>query len=98
MIKYSNLSLQQIAKEFNLGYSTVKKINKGDLRSYLSNDYPLRKRSIYQVRADRVKELLMTTDLTVAEIMQDAGVSQETVRRINIGETHHDEKLTYPLR
>jgi hypothetical protein len=53
----------------------VKKINKGDLRSYLSNDYPLRKRSIYQVRADRVKELLMTTDLTVAEIMQDAGVS-----------------------
>lgn len=98
MIKYSNLSLQQIAKEFNLGYSTVKKINKGDLRSYLSNDYPLRKRSIYQVRADRVKELLMTTDLTVAEIMQDTGVSQETVRRINIGETHHDEKLTYPLR
>ncbi len=98
MIKYSNLSLQQIAKEFNLGYSTVKKINKGDLRSYLSNDYPLRKRSVYQVRADRVKELLMTTDLSIAEIMVDAGVSQETVRRINIGETHHDSNLSYPLR
>jgi hypothetical protein len=40
----------------------------------------------------------MTTDLSIAEIMVDTGVSQETVRRINIGETHHDSNLSYPLR
>lgn len=98
LLKESDLSLQDIAKVLNMGHSTIKKINSGKLRSYLSEDYPIRKKSIYQQRADKVKDLLMYSSLSVAEIMIEVGVSEETVRRINHGETHHDESLNYPLR
>ena len=40
----------------------------------------------------------MYSTLSTAEIMAEVGVSEETVRRINRGETHHDESLVYPLR
>lgn len=98
LLKNSDLSLFQIADMLGIGHSTIKKINNGKLRSYLSDDYPIRKKSVYQQRAEKVKDLLMYSDLSVAEIMAETGVSQETVRRIKIGESHYDENLSYPLR
>lgn len=98
LLRDSDLSLQDIAKVLDMGHSTIKKINSGKLRSYLSDDYPIRKKSLYQQRADKVKDLLMYSTLSAAEIMTEVGVSEETVRRINRGETHHDESLVYPLR
>lgn len=98
LLENSDLSLQEIAKRLKMGHSTIKKINNGKLRSHLSNDYPIRKKSVYQQRADKVKDLLLYSNLSVSEIMSETGVSQETVRRINLGETHHDDDLTYPLR
>ena len=50
------------------------------------------------MRADRVKELLLNSSYSEAEIMVETGVSQETVKRINKGETHKDDNLIYPLR
>ena len=35
---------------------------------------------------------------TNAEIIAATGVSTQTIGRINKGQTHHDSKLTYPLR
>ena len=35
--------------------------------------------------------------MTKKEIAKLIGVSDETVRRINIGETFYEEKLKYPL-
>lgn len=98
LLKYSDLTLKAIAEKLNIGYSTVKKINAGTLRPGLSNTYPIRDKSVYAIKADRVKDLLLNTNLTVSEIMYEANVSNETVRRINIGESHHDSNLTYPLR
>ena len=92
------MTLKQISEKLNIGYSTVKKINAGTLRHGLSNTYPIRDKSVYEIRADIVKNLLINTNLTKAEIMLQAKVSEETVRRINIGETHYDSNLTYPLR
>lgn len=98
LLKYSELSLKQISDKLNIGYSTVKKINQGTLRKGLCEKYPIREKSVYQMRADRVKELLLNSSYSEAEIMVETGVSQETVKRINKGETHKDDNLIYPLR
>jgi len=98
LLKYSELSLKQISDKLNIGYSTVKKINRGTLRKGLSEKYPIREKNIYQMKADRVKQLLINSSCSEAEIMLETGVSQETVRRINNGETHKDDNLIYPLR
>ena len=98
LLKYSDLTLKAISEKLNIGYSTVKKINAGTLRHGLSETYPIRNKSVYAIKADRVKDLLLNTNLTVKEIMYEANVSDETVRRINNGESHHDSSLVYPLR
>lgn len=98
LLKYSDLTLKAIAEKLNIGYSTVKKINAGTLRHGLSKIYPIRNKSVYAIKADRVKDLLLNTSLTTREIMYEVDVSDETIRRINNGESHYDSNLTYPLR
>lgn len=93
----STYSLSKIAEMLEIGYSTVKKINAGTLRHGLYPTYPIRKKSVYEQRADKIKELLLTTGYSNAEIAKITNASEETVRRIKIGETHFDKKLNYPL-
>lgn len=90
----SNLSLAEIARQLGMGYSTVKKINSGTLRKGLYPTYPIRK----VTRVDRIKNYLLNSDKSYAEIAQLTGASKETVRRTNLGITNKDDQLTYPLR
>ena len=46
----------------------------------------------------QIKYLLLNTNYSKKEIMEIANCSDETVRRVNIGESFHEEKLNYPLR
>lgn len=94
----SSLSLATIAKQLNMGESTVKKINEGKLRVGLYPTYPIRKKSVYAMKADEIKDLLLNTSLTRQEIIEATGSSAETIRRINIGQSHKDPTLSYPLR
>lgn len=94
----STYSLSKIATMLKMGYSTVKKINEGKLRKGLYPNYPIRKKSVYEVRADKIKDLLLNTNYSKKEIMEITNCSDETVRRVNIGESFHEEKLNYPLR
>ena len=94
----SDLTLKRISEILNIGYSTVKKINAGTLRHGLYPTYPIRKKTAYQIRADKIKNLLMTTDYPIIQIAKMIGVSQETVLRIECGETFYDDSLSYPLR
>ena len=87
-----------ISEILNISYSTVKKINAGTMRKGLYPTYPIRKKSVNEIRADKIKKLLLTTQKTNAEIAKMTNASEETVRRINIGETFKDEKLSYPLK
>lgn len=98
LLIHSTLTLKEIAERLNIGYSTVKKINNGTLRKGLYPTYPIRKITPVQAKANQVKDLLLNTSLTKTEIMKAASVSDETVRRINLGLTHFDAQLTYPLR
>lgn len=94
----SELSFKKIADYLGISESTVKKINYGTLRNGLYPTYPIRKITPVKKKANEIKRLLLETDLTKKEIMEMVGVSDETVRCINLGKTHYDEKLTYPLR
>lgn len=94
----SSLTLNDIAKQLGIGYSTVKKINAGTLRKGLYPTYPIRTKSANEQRAEQVKELLMTTNSTYKEIRELTTASEETIRRINKGIVFKDEKLSYPLR
>lgn len=94
----STLTLTEIAKQLNIGYSTVKKINAGTLRKGLYPTYPIRKISAGQQRANQIINFLLNTNMTYKEIKDATGASFETIRRINIGKSFKKDTLSYPLR
>lgn len=94
----STYSLAEIARMLEIGYSTVKKINAGTLRKGLYPTYPIRQKTANEQRADKIKQLLLTTDLSNYEIANMVNSSEETIRRIKIGESFKDESLSYPLK
>ena len=93
----STYSYAKIAEMLNIGQSTVKKINAGTLRHGLYPTYPIRTKSANEQRADKIKELLLTTKLSNLQIGEMVGASEETVRRIKLGKVFKDDKLSYPL-
>ena len=97
LLKNSYIPMTRLAERFNMGYSTVKKINQGTLRKGLSDSYPIRSRRADVIRADVVKDLLKSGAADWL-VMSETGCSAETVRRINLGITHFSEEENYPLR
>lgn len=93
----SDLSLKRISENLNLSYSTVKKINAGTLWKDLYPTHPIRTKTANELRADKIKKLLLTTNKSNKEIAKITASSEETVRRIKIGQTFKDEQLSYPL-
>ena len=93
----STYSYTKIAEMLNISQSTVKKINAGTLRHGLYPTYPIRAKSANEQRADKIKELLLTTKLSNLQIGEMVGASEETVRRIKLGKVFKDDKLSYPL-
>lgn len=93
----SSLNMKEIAEKLNLGYSTVKKLNYGTLRKDPNLTYPLRKANVFTQRAQKIKELLEAGKSNL-EIIQETGVSAETIRKINKGITYKDNDRTYPIR
>ena len=98
LLLHSEYSLKKISEMLEMGYSTVKKINAGTLRKGLYPTYPIRSKSANEMRADKIKNLLMTTNYSNYDISKIVNSSEETVRRIKIGESFYNEKLSYPLR
>jgi len=98
LLEEEELTFKEIALALGIGESTVKKINYGTLRPGLSNEYPIRKNTPSNKKADLVKELLLNTSYSRQQILHISGVSEETLRRINKGITRKDKDLAYPLR
>ena len=61
-------------------------------------NYPIRKISSREMRANKIKDLLINSNYTKTEIAQIIKADLETVRRINVGESFKDNNLSYPLR
>ena len=98
LLTNSTLSFSEIAKILNIGESTIKKINVGTLRHGLYPNYPIRKLSSAEMKANEIKKLLLETKYDFDTIAKIVKVSDTTVGRINNGHTHYDENLNYPLR
>ena len=94
----SPMTLSDIAKHLNIGYSTVKKINAGTLRRGMYPTYPIRTKTAYELRADKIKELLLYSTYSKTKIAEITNADIDTIRRINIGQCFKDPTLNYPLR
>ena len=93
------LNFREIAEKFDLAQSTVKKFNYGTLRpGYYSGEYPIRKITPQDYKANIAIDLLVNTELSKTEILQIAKISEETLRKINLGIRHRVENYEYPLR
>lgn len=95
----TDMSLAEISRRLNLGYSTVKKINAGTLRHGLYPTYPIRKKNHWQraIERQQLARDLLLQGKTKEEVAELTGYSIETIRQINKGERWKDESLQYPL-
>lgn len=93
------LTYRELAKKYDIGESTVKKFNYGSLRpGYYQGEYPIRKITPGEYKAQQIIDYLLNTNLSKKEIVELTNSSDETVRRINLGTLHHQKDLQYPLR
>ena len=97
LLKTSSLPMTEIAKQTGMAYSTIKKINSGALQFDKNDSYPLRKKTSNRSRAEQIQQMLLN-GCSNQEIISETGVSEQTIRRINKGETHYNSSFTYPLR
>lgn len=93
------LTFKQLSEKYELAESTVKKFNYGQLRQgFYDGEYPIRKITPEDYKAELIIDLLLNTSMPKKDIVKLVNSSDETVRRINLGLTHHQDELTYPLR
>ena len=101
-IKYSQLSLQKLAKQYNVSYTTISKINRGLTYHQENMDYPIRKSTrnliLSYENIQKVYKVLLETDLSIKEIAKQFNVSEDTIRRLNKGTNYSMKDFQYPLR
>lgn len=97
LLENTNMPMTEIAKSINKSYSYVKKINSGELCRDINRTYPIRKLNTTQIKALEIQKKLQQ-GLSDEEIMQQMQISQSTIKRINLGKSHYDKSLNYPLR
>lgn len=97
LLEETDIEMTLISKIVNKSYSTIKKINSGALYYQNNIDYPLRKINSSKSKGQQVQKFLLEGK-SDNEIIQLTGVSRQTISRINKGQTHYDNNLSYPLR
>ena len=97
LLQETSIPMTQIAKMLNKSYSTIKKINAGTLQHNSNLFYPLRKNDCVKQTGEKIQKLLLDGK-TDQEIIEKTGVSIITIKRINLGLTHYNPNLVYPLR
>lgn len=93
--------LKVIAQETGYDYSTIKRIQSGQLWRKKNLEYPLRKengRKYQKERAEMIIYDLLNTSLTQKQIAEKYNCARSTVTAINNGQNNKKENLQYPLR
>lgn len=94
----SILSLEEIAKKYNVSYTTISKINRGITYFQKNYSYPIRKKKKNLTDYESIIQLLLTTNLSFTEIGKKFNLSCSTIGRINNGKIHYLNTLKYPIR
>lgn len=96
LAEYS-VSNAEIARWHNIDEEIVGKINLGKTYKQPGISYPIRK-DPREVRANKIKQLLLTTNLTNKKIADKIGCDPSIVSNIKYGKVFFDKKLNYPLQ
>lgn len=101
MIK-NKIPFSEISEVFNISISHLSGINKGTKHHRDNEIYPLNSmthgRKLEGNDIEKIKDLLINTNLTQTEIAQQYNVCSTVISRINLGKTYKDSNLNYPLR
>lgn len=94
------LSLDQIARKYNLSYSQVESLNHGKSYYDAELNYPLRpsKRFSEEKLKQITYSLKYELDKTLKQIAEEFDINESYLNDINQGKSQHREYLTYPLR
>jgi len=94
-------SMNQLAKEYKIDRSQLNEINQGRFHSLPGKKYPLRSGRVFSINkdfVDKIKDLLINTNIEQKEIAKQYNVSRGFVTSINKGSYYYDNNLSYPLR
>lgn len=109
----TDLTYEEIAKEFNINPRLMSTINIGKYDYYKLDgySYPLRDKAILKISGfdsihakltrDEVIEiisLLKDSDMMIKDIADKYGVSRNTISKVNQGNTYFIEEVDYPIR
>ena len=97
MLKQKN-SFLDIQKKFSISASFVSAINHGIYYYDESQEYPLCKYYKNDEDYDELIDLLVNSNLSLAEIARQLSVGYSTVKKINAGTLRHGLYPTYPIR
>lgn len=99
-LKNWDLSFNQIVKKYRITNDILRHIKDGSSWHQDNETYPIRPNDkvLNELKADKVKLLLKTTNLSQKEIGKQVGWNRSAVTMINIGKNHFDPNETYPIR
>lgn len=102
-LKNTQMSLLDIAEKYRTSKRTVMRINQGLHYEELGETYPIRKNPLMngKLTNEQVKEIieiLKTTYRQYEDIGKQYNVSLSTIKQINSGDVHRQEKENYPIR
>lgn len=99
LLKNTELSQKEIAKQLDIARSTVTMINIGANHFDENEKYPIRDWSKSKPSPHKeIKEALKKSELTIVEISELFNVSKEVVYKINKGKVYKEDNIDYPIR
>lgn len=103
LLKNTNLSLNNIAKKYNISKKQVMRINQGSSRKIKDQKYPVRETpnrngKLTEEDVDEIIKMLKYTYLFSGEIAKKFGVKEHIISFINQGTFHHRDNEKYPIR
>lgn len=99
-LKNWSIPRKTITKKYKVSNNIVRHINEGTAWHQDNELYPLRPKEEYlnSIRAKRIIELLILTDLSQNQIGKEVGWSRSAAKEINAGRNHFNPLLIYPIR
>lgn len=102
-LKYTTISLRDLAKKYNISKRQIIRINQGISWEEIKESYPIRKNPNIngKLTEDDVNDIIYLLKYSYrfnGDIARQYGVEVHTINRINKGEIHKRENESYPIR
>lgn len=102
-LRYTTLSLSDIAKKYNQSKKTVLRINQGINYEKIGEKYPIRESpnrngTLTEEDVDEIIEILKYSYRQYEEIGRQYNVKGSTIKQINVGAIHKKDTENYPIR